>query len=96
MRASGDRVVLLRVPNNNVCIAANPKHSFLGIETEQLGRIRSNQMHPAVEGEFSLIYPKVIKELESMLDTRAAVGYFGEIINPCTFLRRKEEWAVVS
>ena len=95
MRFGADHVFGARIPNNNVCVAARRERSFFWIHTENARGRGRNDFYETIQRKFTFVHTVMMKKLQAIFDSRAAVRDFCEVIFAETFLVLETERAVV-
>src|ERR1700679_3560201 len=95
MRSSGDEVLGLRVPEDDVGVATWGYCSLLRVHTEDSCRRCGGDLDKSLQRDLSRVDTEVIEELQAVLNPGTAIGNLAEVVLAELFLVGKTERAVV-
>src|SRR5215472_15490267 len=91
-----DDVLAAGIENNQVSVAAHRNRALTRIQTEQLGGSSGDQFDKAIHAEAPGPDSAGINQTHAVLDSRPAVGDFGEIASSEFLLFPEAKWTMVS
>ena len=95
LRRRRDRVLALRVEDDDVGVGAERDRALARVEAEELRRVRRQQLDHPVERDPALADAEVVDHLQPVLEARAAVRDLREVVLADRLLAVPEEGAVV-
>src|SRR5271155_2759059 len=95
VRLCADHLLFVRVKNHEVGVRSNRNGSFARIETKEFCGRGGDQFDEAIGGESLSMDSACVDEAETVLDARAAVRNFREVVLAQFFLLLEAKRAVV-